>query len=133
MLKKMEENKLDIVYGSRYTKGGGVEGWPLKRKIISIGANTLSTSLLGIPYSDVTGSFRLYRRPILEKLIGETKNVGFGFQMEIISRAYWKGYKVDSFPIVFVERIFGESKFGPTEVQRFLVSIWQLLKTDRLK
>ncbi|GFH07008.1 dolichol-phosphate mannosyltransferase subunit 1 [Haematococcus lacustris] len=59
----------DIVSGTRYAPGGGVAGWTLMRKVISRGANLLASTLLGAQTSDLTGAFRLYRRPVLQRLL----------------------------------------------------------------
>uniref|UniRef100_A0A1I7XRJ6 Uncharacterized protein n=1 Tax=Heterorhabditis bacteriophora TaxID=37862 RepID=A0A1I7XRJ6_HETBA len=76
-----EPRKLDIVTGTRYADGGGVSGWNLKRKIISAGANFLAQFLLQPGVSDLTGSFRLYRRDVLARLITENVSKGYVFQM----------------------------------------------------
>jgi dolichol-phosphate mannosyltransferase len=49
--------------------GGGVAGWDVKRVITSRGANLLATLLLNPSVSDLTGSFRLYKRRVLEDLM----------------------------------------------------------------
>jgi hypothetical protein len=48
----------DVVTGSRYIRGGGVDGWDLRRKVISRGANLLAKLALWPRVSDVTGSYR---------------------------------------------------------------------------
>ena len=48
-----------LVSGTRYAGDGGVNGWDLKRKIISRGANYVTQILLRPGASDLTGSFRL--------------------------------------------------------------------------
>lgn len=44
--------------------------------------------------SDLTGSFRLYRKSVLEKVIAGVNSKGYAFQMEIIVRARAQGYSV---------------------------------------
>ncbi|KAG7213695.1 hypothetical protein KM043_002936 [Ampulex compressa] len=78
---------LDIVSGTRYAHGGGVSGWDFKRKLISRGANFLTQILLRPRASDLTGSFRLYKKVVLEKLIQSCISKGYVFQMEMIVRA----------------------------------------------
>ena len=80
--RQLEENA-DIVTGTRYALGGGIAGWDLKRLIISRGANLIATLLLQPSVSDLTGSFRLYRRQVLEDLIRLTKSRTYVFQMEV--------------------------------------------------
>src|SRR5690606_26360653 len=57
----------DLVLGSRYVKGGGVdESWSLYRKALSWFANRVYVrTLLGIPVNDATGGFKLWRRQTL--------------------------------------------------------------------
>ena len=57
-IKVQRENDYDIVTGTRYAGDGGVNGWDLKRKTISRGANFLTQMLLRPGVSDLTGSFR---------------------------------------------------------------------------
>eukprot|EP00834_Sanchytrium_tribonematis_P005243 NODE_304_length_10309_cov_0.478355.p7 type:complete len:205 gc:universal NODE_304_length_10309_cov_0.478355:996-1610(+) len=77
----------DIVTGTRYHKDGGIHGWDWKRKLTSRGANFLATFLLNPRVSDLTGSFRLYKKPVLEKLVQATISKGYVFQMEMMIRA----------------------------------------------
>ena len=103
---KQASNDYDIVLGTRYAGNGGVYGWDFKRKLVSRGANLLSRVILRPNVSDVTGSFRLYKRDVLKRVISETKSKGYVFQMEMIVRAREAGYKIGEVPIDFVERIY---------------------------
>ncbi len=67
--------------GTRYALGGGVSGWDLRRKVISRGANFLAQFLLNPGVSDLTGSFRLYRKEALAKLMAESVSKGYVFQV----------------------------------------------------
>ena len=77
----------DVVTGTRYVPGGGVHGWDTRRKLTSRVANYLAHVLLNPGVSDLTGSFRLYRksmrRPSQESCSRAKEDV---FQMEIIVR-----------------------------------------------
>ncbi|KAG8567420.1 hypothetical protein GDO81_013615 [Engystomops pustulosus] len=84
---KQKEGNFDIVSGTRYIGNGGVYGWDLKRKLISRGANYLSQVLLRPGASDLTGSFRLYKKEVLQKLVTHCVSKGYVFQMEMIVRA----------------------------------------------
>jgi dolichol-phosphate mannosyltransferase len=70
--------------------------------------------------SDLTGSFRLYKREVLEAIMPKVKSRGYVFQMEIITRAQYLGYTIEEVPITFVDRIYGESKLGPNEILSYL-------------
>ncbi|KAA8547516.1 hypothetical protein F0562_003945 [Nyssa sinensis] len=84
-----------IVTGTRYVKGGGVHGWNLMRKLTSRGANVLAQTLLWSGVSDLTWSFRLYRKSVLEDVISSCVSKGYVFQMEMIVRASRKGYHIE--------------------------------------
>ncbi|XP_012271379.1 probable dolichol-phosphate mannosyltransferase isoform X2 [Orussus abietinus] len=120
---------LDIVSGTRYIDGGGVYGWDFKRKLISRGANFLTQLLLRPGVSDLTGSFRLYKKPILEKLIMSCISKGYVFQMEMIARARQFNYTVGEVPITFVDRLYGQSKLGGSEIIQFIKGLLYLFAT----
>jgi dolichol-phosphate mannosyltransferase len=109
----------DIVTGTRYAQGGGVYGWDLKRKIVSRGANLLADTVLAPGVSDLTGSYRLYKKEVLERVIKSTESKGYTFQMEMMVRAKGMGCKVVECPIRFVDRVFGESKLGGEEIVEY--------------
>ena len=104
MIAKQKEGDYDIVTGTRYAGNGGVYGWDLKRKLVSRGANLFADTVLRPGVSDLTGSFRLYKRVVLERVISETESKGYTFQMEMMVRAKGMGYKVAEVPISFVDR-----------------------------
>ncbi|XP_074826086.1 dolichol-phosphate mannosyltransferase subunit 1 isoform X1 [Natator depressus] len=93
-IRKQKEGNFDIVSGTRYKGNGGVHGWDLKRKIISRGANFVTQVLLRPGASDLTGSFRLYRKEVLQKLMEKCVSKGYVFQMEMIVRARQLGYTI---------------------------------------
>ena len=82
-ISRQQQTDADIVTGTRYALGGGMAGWDLRRLLISRGANLIATLLLQPDVSDLTGSFRLYRKPVLEDLIQQTKSRAYVFQMEV--------------------------------------------------
>ena len=122
----MEETKCDLVTGTRYLPGGGVYGWDLNRKLTSRVANFLAATLLNPSASDLTGSFRLYKKDVLEKIMPLVKSRGYVFQMEIITRAQYMGYTIEEVPITFPDRIFGESKLGANEIVSYLKGLVDL-------
>jgi len=129
MLKKQQEKDYDIVTGSRYIKGGGVSGWDLRRKLTSRVANFIADTLLNPGCSDLTGSFRLYKKPVLQAIIEKTKARGYTFQMEMVIRARQQKFTIAEVPIVFVDRIFGESKLGISEITGYLKGVLLLFSS----
>lgn len=123
MYAKMQETQADIVTGTRYAKGGAVAGWPFSRIVISSVANFGAQMLLRPQASDLTGSFRLYRTQSLREILPKVKSRGYAFQMEIIVRATHTGLKIEEVPIVFVDRLYGETKIGFNEVRQFALIV----------
>ena len=76
----MERGGFDVVTGTRYVSGGGVHGWTLMRKLTSRVANYIAATLLNPGVSDLTGSFRVYKRDVLERLVREVQSRGYVFQ-----------------------------------------------------
>ncbi|KAK3605704.1 hypothetical protein CHS0354_013500 [Potamilus streckersoni] len=93
-IKKQKEGNYDVVSGTRYIGNGGVYGWDFKRKLISRTANYITQILLQPGASDLTGSFRLYRKDVLEKLVKACVSKGYVFQMEMIVRARQFGFSI---------------------------------------
>ncbi|OMH78655.1 Dolichol-phosphate mannosyltransferase subunit 1 [Zancudomyces culisetae] len=128
-IRKQREKDYDIVTGSRYIDGGGVYGWDLRRKLISRGANFVADVLLNPGVSDLTGSFRLYKTPVLQRIIDATISKGYVFQMEMMVRAKQFGFRVGEVPITFVDRVFGESKLGSGEIVAYAKGLYTLFTT----
>ncbi len=91
------------------------------------GANLIANLLLNPDVSDLTGSFRLYKREVLQDLMNSVKGKTYVFQMEVIVRAkIQKGYSIEEVPIIFVDRLYGESKLGAMEIVSYLKGLWNL-------
>lgn len=123
---KQKEGNFDIVTGTRYAGDGGVYGWDLKRKLVLRGANFLAATVLRPNVLDLTGSFRLYKKEALEKIIAATKSKGYVFQMEMMVRARLLGFTIGEVPISFVDRLYGELKLGGDEIVGYLKGVWTL-------
>lgn len=114
----------DLVLGSRYTAGGGVDGWPLHRRVISRGGCTYARIVLGVPIHDLTGGFKCFRREVLETIdLDAITARGYAFQIETTYRALRAGYRVVEVPITFVDREHGGSKMSKAIV---LEAIWKV-------
>ncbi|XP_072917778.1 dolichol-phosphate mannosyltransferase subunit 1 isoform X1 [Hemitrygon akajei] len=128
-IRKQKEGNYDVVSGTRYIGNGGVFGWDLRRKLISRGANFITQVLLRPGASDLTGSFRLYKKEVLQKLVEKCVSKGYVFQMEMIIRARQLSYSIGEVPITFVDRVYGESKLGGNEIVSFLKGLLHLFVT----
>jgi len=128
-IKLQESKNYDVISGTRYKGDGGVHGWDFKRKLVSRGANFLTQLLLRPGVSDLTGSFRLYKKDVLENLIKSCISKGYVFQMEMIIRARQFNYTIGEVPIAFVDRVYGESKLGGSEIIQFATGLLYLFVT----
>ncbi|ROW09715.1 hypothetical protein VMCG_02182 [Cytospora schulzeri] len=126
MIAAQKEHNYDIVTGTRYATGGGVYGWDLKRKLTSKGANIFADTVLRPGVSDLTGSFRLYKRPVLEKLFETTDVRGFSMQMALAVTAKTMGFTIGEVPITFVDRVYGDSKLGGEEIVEYAKGVFTL-------
>ena len=107
---------VDVMIGSRYVPGGGVEGWPLRRHLMSRGVNLYARWLLGLKSKDCSGAFRCYRTDLLARLdFGAIRSRGYSFQEEILWRLRRLGARFGETPIVFVDRQLGSSKIDMRE------------------
>jgi dolichol-phosphate mannosyltransferase len=101
----------DLVLGSRYVPGGGVEDWGVVRRVLSRGGSAYARLWLGVPVRDLTGGFKCFHRRVLETIDLEGVHAdGYGFQIELTYRAVQAGFTVTEVPITFRERRVGRSK-----------------------
>jgi dolichol-phosphate mannosyltransferase len=115
----------DLVLGSRYVRGGGTVHWALPRRVISRGGSLYSQMILALPYRDLTGGFKCYRRRVLEALDLDTvRSNGYAFQIELTNRAHRRGFKIVELPIVFQERREGASKMSKDIVIEAAWKVW---------
>lgn len=114
----------DLVLGSRYVPGGGVENWGLVRRAISAGGSLYGRILLGVGVRDLTGGFKCFRRVVLESLpLDEVHARGYAFQIELTYRTLRRGFRVREIPIRFTDRVSGGSKMSRAIV---LEAIWKV-------
>src|ERR1700690_3077606 len=103
----------DLALGSRYVPGGGVSDWGLLRRFVSEGGSTYARWILGLKVKDLTGGFKCFRREVLEEIhFDGVRSQGYAFQVELTYRAVRSGFKVVEVPIVFKDRLRGESKMS---------------------
>jgi dolichol-phosphate mannosyltransferase len=107
---------IDLMIGSRYIPGGGIEGWPLKRHLMSRAVNVYSRWLLGLQPKDCSGGYRCYRVETLAQLdFNAIRSRGYSFQEEVMWRLKRLGARFGETPIVFIERQHGVSKIHSGE------------------
>ena len=118
----------DLVIGSRYRAGVvNVINWPISRLLLSIGANQYARWITGLPLADSTGGFKCFRREVLEAIDFEkVRSNGYAFQIEMSFRAWKKGFRLVEVPIVFTDRVEGQSKMNKRIVREAIWMVWWL-------
>lgn len=110
----------DVVIGSRYVAGGGIEGWPLYRKVMSRWVNWYARWILNLQPYDCSGAYRCYRVAKLEAINFDTiQSRGYSLLEEILWLLQCQGAIMREVPITFVDRASGKSKISYREA-------WQL-------
>ena len=113
MCKELESSNCDVVVGSRYINGINVVNWPLSRIILSYLASIYSRVITGLPVRDATSGFVGFRREVLNKMNLESILFnGYAFQIELKFKAYKNKFRILEIPIIFRDRIYGESKMN---------------------
>ena len=121
-LKSIQE--ADLVLGSRYKTGVNVVNWPMSRLLLSFFANKYVKWVTGMPLTDATGGFKCFRRGVLEAIdLDRVRSNGYAFQIEMSFRARRKGFRLLEIPIVFVDRVEGQSKMNKKIVRE---AIWMV-------
>jgi dolichol-phosphate mannosyltransferase len=122
------EQGADLAIGSRRVPGGNVVGWGPHRHLMSSGAMSVARLALGLKARDVTSGFRCYRAALAAELLAQPiVSNGYAFQEETLFYAERLGYKVVETPIVFRDRLHGQSKLSLKEVTQFFSIIVTLL------
>ena len=128
-LSRLLEAKADLVIGSRWIVGGGIENWSKSRELLSRIANKYVQFMLKLDVSDATSGFRVYRADLLRKIeLKRIKSEGYTFQIEMVRAARKVRAEIVEVPIIFREREFGRSKISRAIVFEALlrVSYWGL-------
>jgi dolichol-phosphate mannosyltransferase len=117
----------DLVVGSRYATGVNVINWPISRLLLSLGANLYARLVTGLPLTDSTAGFKCFRREVLEAIpLERVKSGGYAFQIEMSFRAWRKGFRLVEIPIVFHDRVEGQSKMSKRIVREAIWMVWWL-------
>jgi dolichol-phosphate mannosyltransferase len=117
----------DVMIGSRYVPGGGVEGgFTLKRRLMSSGINGYARLMLGLSSKDNSGAFRCFRVSKLAEIdFDRVRSRGYSFQEEILFWCQRAGCRIGETPILFENRRSGSSKINLREAAS---ALWILLQ-----
>jgi len=117
----------DLVIGSRYATGVTVINWPLSRLILSISANSYTRIVTGMPLHDATGGFKCFRREVLAALpLERIKSDGYSFQIEMNFHVWKRRFRIVEMPIVFSDRLVGQSKMSRRIIWEAAFMVWKL-------
>lgn len=129
------EKGADVALGSRYPNGT-IEGWPVKRHVLSFFANTLARTLINFRIHDYTNGFRFYAPRAVEVMLRHSqKHKGYIYLSESLSQLLRAGMKVETFPIYFKNRERGVSNTSFAEVRNAFLGIFSIAwehRTNRL-
>jgi dolichol-phosphate mannosyltransferase len=122
MVAALASGTYGLAIGSRYVKGGGIENWPMKRKITSLVAIALAKPLT--PVRDITSGFFLVLRSALQGVTLDP--IGFKIGLEVIAKAHYG--RVLEVPYVFTDRIAGTSKLNQKEILNYLRQLGRIYR-----
>jgi len=124
MIQTLKKSQCDIVIASRYIKGGGVTGWPFKRKVMSKVATKIAKKGLGIKNSDPMSGFFAFKRAVINGIKFDA--IGYKMLLEILVKA--KGVTVKEIPYTFSNRQVGSSKLSSSIIIDYIKSVWKLYR-----
>ncbi|MEE2639858.1 MAG: polyprenol monophosphomannose synthase [Planctomycetota bacterium] len=108
--------------GSRYIRGGKIEGWPFKRHLMSFCINTYARWMIGLKTADCSGAFRCYRTSFLRQVdFARIQGMGYAYLEEILWWARCLQARITETPITFTNRTAGQSKINYKEAIR---AVW---------
>ena len=115
----------DVVVGSRYAEGGGLDdAWRFRRHALSTLANYGIRAVVGLKVKDSTTGFKAFRADALHQIDFDAfRCKGFGFQAEVAYACQRKGHRIVEYPIMFYDRMHGESKLS---LNIILEALWRL-------
>lgn len=113
LYKACSEEGNDMAVGSRYVSGVNVVNWPMSRVIMSYYASKYVQLITGMKICDTTAGFVCYSRKVLETIdLDKIRFKGYAFQIEMKFTAYKMGARIKEVPIIFINRVLGESKMN---------------------
>lgn len=120
---EMINRGFDYIKGSRYCRGGGVDGVPAGRRLLSMCGNIAARALLRLPLSDCTNGFRAVKTEILSRM--KLKEQGFAVIMEELYQARWLTGSFCEVPIILTSRQEGQ---GNTHFSFSSAAYWPYFK-----
>ena len=129
MISALKQYQCDLVVASRYITGGNIEGWTIKRKMMSKIATLIAKKGLGVKTKDPMSGFFAFKKNIINGLNFDV--LGYKFLLEILVKT--KGVNVKEIPYTFEDRKFGSSKLDSSTIFDYFKSVWKLYKDGKAK
>ena len=124
LIESIKKYQYDIAVASRYIKGGKIENWSTKRKMISKFATLVAKKGLGINTKDPMSGFFAFKKNILNGL--NIDAIGYKILLEILVKT--KNVKITEIPYTFQDRELGSSKLGIKTILDYYRSVWKLYR-----
>ncbi len=122
-------HRCDIAVASRYIRGGHIDGWPVKRRLLSMFGTAIAKHGLGIKVKDPMSGFFAFRRNLLDDIAFE--GIGFKVLMEMLVKV--RGARIAEIPYTFRDRQSGNSKMSGDVVKDYCKSVWNLYWHDGIE
>jgi dolichol-phosphate mannosyltransferase len=120
---KVKEHGDCIIVASRYVEGGRIKGWPLRRRLLSLGANTIARSMLDIgKVKDPMSGFFVLPKKSIENIEFNTR--GYKLLMELLVKA--RSTRILEIPYTFTDRKAGKSKLSHAVILDYFHSLLHL-------
>lgn len=117
----------DVAVGSRYVSDGGFNNWPLFRVFLSKFASYYVEWILGTGVKDSTAGFVCYKAEVLRNIdLHNIQFIGYAFQIEMKYKAKLRGFSIKEVPIIFTDRVLGESKMSKNIIREAVLGVWRL-------
>lgn len=117
----------DVVIGSRYVRGGGMEGRDTRLRVVSWGANLFARTMLNLKAHDCTAGFRAYRPSVLESIdLDRIFSNGYSYLIEMLFLCQARGWRVGEAPIIYEDRRAGTSKISRAEIYKATYTVLRL-------
>ena len=129
MIEAFKQYQCDLVVASRYIAGGNIQGWTIKRKLISKVATLIAKKGLDVKTKDPMSGFFAFKKNIIKELNFDA--LGYKFLLELLVKT--KGINIQEIPYTFENRKFGSSKLDSSTIIDYLKSVWKLYKNGKIK
>ncbi len=129
MIESFKQYQCDLVVASRYITGGNIQGWTIKRKLMSKIATLIAKKGLHVKTKDPMSGFFAFKKNIINELNFDT--LGYKFLLEVLVKT--KGINIKEIPYTFENRKSGSSKLDNSVIIDYFKSVWKLYKNEKIK